>query len=56
MKALNYDLLDKYWETGSTMRHSVNVSGASDNVSYFGGISYFDQDGTTAGTTAPAST
>ena len=27
------------------MRHSVNVSGASDNVSYFGGISYFDQDG-----------
>ena len=45
MKALNYDLLDKYWETGSTMRHSVNVSGASDNVSYFGGISYFDQDG-----------
>ena len=45
MKALNYDLLDKYWETGATMRHSVNVSGASDNVSYFGGISYFDQDG-----------
>ena len=45
MKNLNYDLLDKYWETGSTMRHSVNVSGASDNVSYFGGISYFDQDG-----------
>ncbi|MCR4853827.1 MAG: TonB-dependent receptor [Prevotella sp.] len=45
MKGLNYDLLDKYWETGSTMRHSVNVSGASDNVSYFGGISYFDQEG-----------
>ena len=45
MKNLNYDLLDKYWETGTTMRHSVNVSGASDNVSYFGGISYFDQDG-----------
>ena len=45
MKGLDYDLLDKYWETGATMRHSVNVSGASDNVSYFGGISYFDQDG-----------
>ena len=45
MKKLNYDLLDKYWETGTTMRHSVNVSGATDNVSYFGGISYFDQEG-----------
>lgn len=45
MKGLNYDLLDKYWETGFTMQHSVNVSGASDNVNYFAGISYFDQDG-----------
>jgi TonB-linked SusC/RagA family outer membrane protein len=45
MKSLNYDLLDKYWETGTTMKHSVNVSGATDKVSYFGGISYFDQDG-----------
>ena len=45
MKGLNYDLLDKYWKTGTTMRHSVNVSGATDNVSYFAGVSYFDQDG-----------
>ena len=45
MKALNYDLLNKYWETGFTMQHSVNVSGATDKVSYFAGISYFDQDG-----------
>jgi TonB-linked SusC/RagA family outer membrane protein len=45
MKSLNYDLLDKYWETGTTMKHSVNVSGATDKVSYFGGLSYFDQDG-----------
>ena len=45
MKSLNYDLLDKYWETGFTMKHSVNVSGANDNVNYFAGISYFDQDG-----------
>ena len=45
MKALNYDLLDKYWETGSTMRHAVNVSGATDKVSYFAGVSYFKQDG-----------
>ena len=45
MKGLNYDLLDKYWETGSTMRHSVNVSGATDKVSYFAGGSYFKQTG-----------
>ena len=45
MKALNYDLLDKYWETGTTMRHAVNVSGATDNVSYFAGGSYYDQTG-----------
>ena len=45
MKDLNYDLLDKYWETGYTMRHAVNVSGATDKVSYFGGVTYFKQDG-----------
>ncbi len=45
MKGLNYDLLDKYWSTGYTTRHAVNVSGATDKVSYFGGITYFKQDG-----------
>ena len=45
MKSLDYDLLDKYWETGTTMRHSVNVSGGADNVNYFAGVSYFTQDG-----------
>jgi len=45
MKALNYDLLDKYWKTGFTMRHAVNVSGATEKVNYFAGVSYFKQDG-----------
>ena len=45
MKALNYDLLDKYWEKGYTTRHAVNVSGGADKVNYFGGITYFKQDG-----------
>ena len=45
MKGLNYDLLDKYWETGMKTRHSVNVSGATDMVNYFAGVSYFKQDG-----------
>lgn len=45
MKGLNYDLLDKYWDTAVTQQHSVNVSGATDKVNYFAGISYFTQDG-----------
>ena len=45
MKNLDYDLLDKYWETGYTTRHAVNVSGATDKVSYFAGVTYFKQDG-----------
>jgi len=45
MKSLNYDLLDKYWETGYTMRHAVNVSGATEKVNYFAGVTYFKQDG-----------
>ena len=45
MKGLNYDLLDKYWETGFTMQHAVNISGATEKASYFANVSYFDQDG-----------
>ena len=45
MKNLNYDLLGDNWETGFTQKHSANISGATERVSYFGGISYFTQDG-----------
>ena len=45
MKGLNYDLLDKYWESSLMQKHSINVSGATDKVSYFAGGSYFKQDG-----------
>lgn len=45
MKSLNYDLLDKYWSTAATYKHSINASGATDKVNYFADISYFDQDG-----------
>jgi len=45
MKSLNYDLLDDNWKTGFTQKHSANISGATDRVSYFGGIAYFKQDG-----------
>ena len=61
MKSLNYDLLDKYWETGMTQKHSVNVSGATDKVNYFAGISSWIRMVTsvnstiTVGTTVPVS-
>ncbi|HCK25527.1 MAG TPA: SusC/RagA family protein, partial [Bacteroides graminisolvens] len=45
MKGLNYDLLDKYWKTAFTMKHGVNISGATDKANYFADISYFTQDG-----------
>jgi len=45
MRDLNYDLLDKYWSSALTQRHSINVSGGSENATYFGGISYITQDG-----------
>ena len=45
MRYLNYDLLDKYWKTGFTQKHSVGVSGATEKANYFANISYFDQDG-----------
>ena len=45
MKGLNYDLLDKYWEAAIMQKHSFNMTGATEKVNYFAGISYFDQDG-----------
>ncbi|MBO5062237.1 MAG: TonB-dependent receptor [Prevotella sp.] len=45
MKSLNYDLLDKYWETGITQRHSINVGGASEKANYYANIGYFTQEG-----------
>ncbi|MBO5685469.1 MAG: SusC/RagA family TonB-linked outer membrane protein, partial [Alistipes sp.] len=45
MKSLNYDLLNKYWDTAITHKHALNVSGATEKANYFAGISYFNQDG-----------
>jgi TonB-linked SusC/RagA family outer membrane protein len=45
MKTLNYDLLDQYWSSALTQKHSVNVSGGNENTTFFGGISYVTQDG-----------
>lgn len=45
MKKLNYDLLDDEWSAGFTQRHSVNISGGTEKATYFGSVSYFNQDG-----------
>jgi TonB-linked SusC/RagA family outer membrane protein len=45
MKSLNYNLLDDNWKTAFMMKHSFNISGATERVNYFGSVSYFDQDG-----------
>ena len=45
MKKLDYNLLKKYWSAAITHKHSINITGATEKVNYFGGISYFNQDG-----------
>jgi len=45
MKGLNYDLLDKYWTSALTQKHSLNMSGGNEFATYFGGVSYNTQDG-----------
>ena len=45
MKSLDYDLLDKYWSSGLTQKHGINVSGGNDVATFFGGVSYVTQDG-----------
>lgn len=41
----NYDLLDKYWKTATSQRHSININGGTEKVTYFGSVSYQTQDG-----------
>ena len=45
MKSLNYNLIDKYWRTAVTHKHSFNLTGATEKINYYGGVSYFNQDG-----------
>ncbi|MBR1547359.1 MAG: TonB-dependent receptor [Prevotella sp.] len=45
MKYTNYDLLDKYWSSSLSQRHSINVNGGNDKATYFAGVTYQTQDG-----------
>ena len=44
-RSLNYDLLDQEWKASLTQRHNLNVNGGTDKATYFGGVSYYTQDG-----------
>ncbi|GLB49621.1 SusC/RagA family TonB-linked outer membrane protein [Neptunitalea lumnitzerae] len=41
----NYDWLEDAWSSSFNMRHTLNVSGGSENAKYYGGMSYYTQDG-----------
>ncbi|MCH4213293.1 MAG: TonB-dependent receptor [Prevotella sp.] len=45
MKSLDYNILDDEWSAALTQRHSVNISGGTEKATYFGGGSYYTQDG-----------
>ncbi|MEN3323133.1 SusC/RagA family TonB-linked outer membrane protein [Mariniflexile soesokkakense] len=44
-KTINYNALDKYWSSAGTQRHNLNMTGGSEDATYFGGMSYYTQDG-----------
>lgn len=49
MKNLNYDWLGEAWHSAISHRHSLDVNGGTDKVTYFAGINYQNQ-GTNLGT------
>ncbi len=44
-RTLNYTPLEDQWSPAATQRHNLNVSGGSDNATYFAGVSYYTQEG-----------
>ena len=44
-KTIKYNALDEYWSSAGTQRHNLNLSGGTEDATYFGGISYYTQDG-----------
>jgi TonB-linked SusC/RagA family outer membrane protein len=45
MKNLNYDWLDKAWSAAYSTKHNVNINGGGKSSSYFGSVSYQQQEG-----------
>jgi TonB-linked SusC/RagA family outer membrane protein len=45
VRGVNYDLLDQEWKAAYTQRHNLNINGGTEKATYFGSVSYYDQDG-----------
>jgi len=41
----DYDMLKEAYQTPVTNNHSINVSGGTDRISYYAGVSYYNQTG-----------
>lgn len=44
-KTINYDPLEDEWSLSYNTRHNVNVSGGTDEATFFAGASYYGQNG-----------
>lgn len=44
MKSLDYDWLKEAWKPATQQKHTFNVSGGSDDITYFAGATLFTQD------------
>jgi len=44
MKGLNYDWLKEAWKPAIQQKHSFNVSGGTEDITYFAGATYLTQD------------
>lgn len=45
LKTHNYSWLDEVWQSAKVNKHTLNVSGGSDKVTYFAGGSYYTENG-----------
>ncbi len=45
MKNLNYDLLDKYWSSAMTQKHSIGLQGGTQTMQFNANVSYQTEDG-----------
>lgn len=44
-KTNSYNALDEYWKSAGTQRHNLNLTGGNDDATYFGGLSFYTQEG-----------
>ncbi len=45
LKTHNYNWLSDTWQKSHLMRHTLNINGGNDQITYFAGASYYDETG-----------